>query len=741
MNQEELIALCNDMSLDEKLGQLLQLTGSYFQGEAVLTGPEAKKGFTKEEIDLCGSVLSVWGAEKIRRIQDKIMASQPHHIPAIFMLDVIHGFRTVAPTPIAQGCTFNPDLIKEAARVSAKESAVSGIHLTFAPMSDLSRDPRWGRVMESTGEDKYLNSLCTRAMVEGFQGEELSNQYSIGACVKHFAAYGLPEGGRDYNTVEISNRTLFEDYLPAYQVGIEAGACSVMTSFNTIDRVPSSVNEWLLRDVLRNQMGFKGVLISDFNAIGECITHGVAEDAKEVAKLAMKAGVDIEMMSRCYVSTMKELIKEGEISEKLIDEAVLRILNLKNDLGLFENPYKGADEEEEKNLILCDQHREVMRKISEESFVLLENDGILPLQTKGQKIAFIGPYSKKRDLHSIWAIIADAKDSNSLSDVVPTLYPENEYTFVSGCNIVEPGTIFEGFNSTVECEFDSSSKEEEAMRNAVEVAKNVDVVVMTIGEHRLQTGEAASFSTIELPRKQLELFQRVYEVNKNIVVVLFNGRPLDLREVKEKAKAILEVWLPGTEGAVAITNTLFGKNNPSGHLSMSFPYSVGQIPVHYDQLNTGRPILSDPNHIKFCSCYQDIPNLPLYPFGYGLSYTEFSYGKLSIDKTILTMQQDDMIIVSIPITNCGHVEGTDVVQLYIQDVKGSVARPLRELKGFKRVHLLPGETKQVTFEITEPMLRFYDIRMQFVSEAGKFIAYVGKDSNCQSCCEFNLVRS
>lgn len=740
MNQEKIIALCNDMTLDEKLGQLLLLSGSFYQEDAILTGPEAERGFTKDEMVLCGAVLNVWGAENLKKVQDKIMSIQPHHIPGIFMLDVIHGFRTIAPAPIAQGCTFDPELIKEATRVSAKESAVSGIHLTFAPMSDLSRDARWGRVLESTGEDKYLNSLCTRAMVEGFQGENLSDQYSIGACVKHFAAYGLPEGGRDYNTVELSNRTLFEDYLPSYQAGIDAGACSVMSSFNTVDRVPASVNEWLLRDVLRRKMGFEGVLISDSNAIAECIVHGVAEDTKEAAKLAMKAGVDIEMLGRCYVSTMKELIEEGEIKEELIDEAVLRILNLKNKLGLFENPYKDADEEQEKNLILCDQHREVMRKISEESFVLLENDGILPLQKKGQKIAFIGPYCKKRDLQSVWAFVADDKDANSLFDVVPRVYPENEYIFESGCNIIEPGSILEGFNSIVECEFNTTSSEEEAMRHAVEVAKDVDAVVMTIGEHRLQSGEAASFSTIELPRKQLELLNRVYEVNHNIVVVLFNGRPLDLKAVKEKAKAILEVWLPGTEGATAITNTLFGGNNPSGHLSMSFPYSIGQIPVHYDELSTGRPMLNYPNQIKFCSCYEDIPNSPLYPFGHGLSYTEFSYGELSIDKNILTMQPEDSLIVSVPVTNCGHIEGTELVQLYIQDVKGSVARPVRELKGFKRVHLCPGETKLVTFEITEPMLRFYDIHMQFTSEAGKFNVYVGKDSRCQCKCEFNLIR-
>lgn len=740
MNQQELSKLCHDMSLEEKLGQLLQLEGFFFQEGGVMTGPEQRMGLEENEKEMCGSVLNVWGANNVKRIQDIIMAAQPHHIPALFMLDVIHGFRTIAPAPIAQGCTFDPKMIYEGARVAAKESAVSGVHVTFAPMADLSRDARWGRVMESTGEDKYLNSMCTRAMVKGFQGENLADPYSVGACVKHFAAYGLPEGGRDYNTVELSNRTLFEDYLPAYQAGIEAGACSVMTSFNTLDRIPSSVNEWLMRDVLRDKMGFNGVLISDYNAIGEAMKHGIAEDAKEAGKLAMKAGVDIEMMSHCYGSSIKELIAEGEIDEELVDEAVMRILTLKNELGLFENPYKDASEAEEIAYILCKKHRDTMRKLSEESFVLLENDGILPLKAKGQKIAFIGPYTKKQDLHSVWSIIADEKDSKSLADVVPKMFGGNKYTFESGCNTVEVDTVFNGFNSTVAYEYDTKEAEEAAIINAVESAKKADVVVMPLGEHRLQTGEAASYGELKLPEKQLELLNRVYEVNHNIVVVLFNGRPLDLRSVKSKAKAILEVWLPGTEGASAIANTLFGKNNPSGHLSMSFPYSVGQVPVHYDSFSTGRPKGEESSNVKFCSRYIDLPNTPLYPFGHGLSYTKFKYGEVSLDKDTLTMTESDVIEVSVPVTNCGEVDGTEVVQMYIQDVKGSVVRPVRELKAFERVELKAGETKIVRFAITEPMLRFYDIRMNYTSEAGMFKVFVGGDSTCEMEIKFWLNR-
>ncbi|MDO5294238.1 MAG: beta-glucosidase BglX [bacterium] len=740
MEKKEIVQLLDDMSMEEKIGQLLQLTGSYFMDDAVLTGPEAEIGVTDQEIALCGSVLSIHGASDLMKIQDKIMKSQPHHIPALFMLDVIHGFRTVFPVPIAQGCTFNPELVKEGASISAKETAVSGVHITFSPMSDLCRDARWGRVMEGTGEDKYLNGIYTKAMVEGYQGDDIKKPYKVGACVKHFAAYGLPEAGREYNAVEVSNRTLFEDYLPAYEEGVKAGAVSVMTSFNTLDRIPSTANCKLMRDVLRNKMGFDGVLISDYGAVMELVNHGIAEDAKEAAKLAIKAGVDIEMMSRSYVSELKGLIEQGEVDQKLLDEAVMRVLILKNKLGLFEKPYKDASVEGEKEVILCKEHREAARKCAEESLVLLENDGILPLHTQGQHIAFIGPYADNKELFGAWALMADGNDANALSEIVPALYPNNGYTFEHACNIVPKDSLLSGLASTLETKY-NDQEEALAMDRAVEKAAAADVVVLMLGEHRLQTGEAAAVGDIILPKKQLELLDKIARVNQNIVTVLFNGRPLDLREIKEKSKAVLEAWFPGTEGAYAVMDALFGKVNPSGRLSMSFPYSVGQVPVHYDEFATGRPKGEEGEQNKFCSRYEDIPNAPLYPFGYGLSYSEFSYSDRCLSKQKLNgSKNEDTIEARVTVTNQSEVPGMEVVQLYIQDVKGSVVRPKRELKGFKKIFLKPQESKTIIFTITEKMLRFYDIDMEFKSEPGEFRIYIGHDSLETHAMAFHLVK-
>lgn len=738
MEQEKIQALCNDMTIEEKVGQLLQINGNYFLEDAVLTGPEIEMGFTEEEIKNCGSILNAWGADKIKQIQDKIMEGQPHHIPAIIILDVINGFRTIAPIPLAQGCSFDPELVTQAAKNVAKEAAVSGVQLTFSPMVDLVRDPRWGRVMESTGEDKYLNSQMGAAMVKGYQGEDLKEKYRIGACVKHFAGYGAPEGGREYNAVELSPRTLFEDYLPAYRACVEAEAVSVMTAFHTLDRIPCTANKWLLRDVLRKQMEFDGVLISDYSAILELINHGVAEDKEQAARLALRAGVDIDMMSNCYTSSIKELIRKGELDEQLLDEAVLRVLTLKNKLGLFEHPYKDASVEAEQEILLCEEHKKTARKLTEESFVLLENDGILPLKTKGQKIAFVGPYANKKDLYGVWSMMAQTEDGASLKEVVPAFYPDNQYCFESGCNLEEAGTLLEGLGSSFTPEY-SKEEQELALDRAEEAARTADVVVVTIGEHRLQTGEAASRASLTLYEKQLELLDRVHNVNKNVVVVLFNGRPLLLKEIKQKAKAILEVWLPGTEGAEAIADTLFGKANPSGKLTMSFPEAIGQIPVHYDVLSTGRSKDLCTSPTKFCSCYQDVSNKPLYPFGYGLSYTSFSYGNVTLEKKILSRKENESMEARVAITNVGDRMGTEIVQLYVQDVKGSVSRPVKELKGFERISLMPGESKEVSFTITKKMLRFYDLTMDYCSEPGEFRVYIGANSEVKDYVSFQLI--
>lgn len=733
MEQEKLIALLKEMSLEEKIGQMLQVSGMFYEEEGMITGPANTAGFTEDEIRQAGSILGSVGAEKLKQIQKDYMENQPHHIPLIFMADIINGFRTIFPIPLAQGCSFNPELAEEGTAIAAKESAAAGLHLTFSPMVDLVRDARWGRVMESTGEDPFLNGCFGKAMVEGYQGKEgLKEKGKIAACVKHFAGYGAPIAGRDYNAVELSARTLREDYLPAYQEAVNAGAAMVMTSFNTLDRVPSSGNRKLMREILRNEMGFEGVVISDWAAIEEMCKHGVAKDKKEAARLAVEAGVDIDMMTNCYCKNLKELVEKGAVSEALIDEAVLRILKLKNELGLFENPYKDADESEEEALILCLEHREAARKMAAETFVLLKNDGVLPLSTK-EKTAFIGPYVSNREIYGAWSIFGRPEDTISVEDGVRNK-GIGEVLFAKGCEVPKDFLKSKDFLNSEDQRM-SAEESGKLLREAVELAKEADKVVLALGEHRMWSGEAASRGDITLPYSQLELFRNIYAVNKNIAVVLFSGRPLDIRGISEKAAAVLAVWMPGTEGGNAIADMLFGDVNPSGKLSMSFPYSVGQVPVFYGQFRTGRPYTEGSDE-GYVSRYLDIPNKPLYSFGYGLSYTEFTISpvRLSADK----MSRADQITVSVTVKNTGTVKGQEVVQMYLEDVCGSVARPVRELKGFRKICLEPGEETEVQFKISEEMLRFYDINMDYVSEAGEFKVFVGNSSETENRASFVL---
>ena len=720
MEQDKLIALLNDMTLEEKIGQMLQVSGMFYTDDGVLTGPENTAGYTEEEIRVAGSVLGTVGAGQLKKIQREYMERHPHHIPLIFMADIINGFRTVFPIPLAQGCTFDPKLVEEGAAVAARESAASGLHLTFSPMADLVRDARWGRVMESTGEDAWLNGCFARAMVEGYQGRSgLREKGRIAACVKHFAGYGAPTAGRDYNTVELSERTLRDDYLPAYKEAIDAGAATVMTSFNTLDRIPSSANRRLMRDILRGEMGFEGVLISDWAAIEELCSHGVARDKEEAARLALEAGVDIDMMTNCYCRHLKELVESGAVSSALIDEAVLRILKLKNDLGLFEDPYKDADEQEEKVLVLCDEHRKTARRMAAESFVLLKNDGILPLA--GERTAFIGPYVANAEIYGAWSMFGTPETTVSIEQGIKNRGCGHAY-FAEGCILSA----------------DFGRSEETAgklLQEAVELAQKADKVVLALGEHRLQSGEAASRADITLPDCQMELFRQVCAVNKNVVVVLFSGRPLDIREICGQAAAVLAVWMPGTEGGNAIADVLFGDVNPSGRLSMSFPYSVGQVPIFYGQFRTGRPYIEGTEE-KYFSRYLDIPNRPLYPFGYGLSYTTFVIGPVQLSAQ--QMRRTDRLRVTVTVKNTGTVGGSEVVQMYLADVNGSVARPVRELRGFCKVRLEPGEESEVSFEITEEMLRFHDIHMDYVSEPGVFRVFVGDCSETENGAAFVL---
>lgn len=740
MKQKQILALLQDMSLTEKIGQMVQMVGMLYDAkeQGIITGPMmADMKVTEEDLKMAGSSLLLYGGEKLARIQKSYMENQPHHIPQMFMYDVIHGMKTIFPFPLAQGASFDPVLARDCASVAAKEAAAGGIHVAFSPMVDLVRDPRWGRVMESTGEDPYLNGLFAEAMVQGLQGDDMSREGKVCACVKHFAGYGGATGGRDYNTVEVSENSFRNEYLPAYEKGIKAGAGMVMTSFNTVNGVPATINQWLMKKVLREEMGFDGVLISDFAAIYETIAHGCSEDAKDAAHKAALAGVDIDMMTECYRSELIRLVEDGTIPEALIDESVLRILTLKNKLGLFEDPYKGMGAEKEAQMQLTEAHRALARKAAAQTFVLLKNEGgLLPLSTE-KKIAFIGPYTDSKCLLSTWAISGDVKDCVTIREAAEEVFDSTKTTYVQGSAFMPQGYVFEGFDqagNVLPVEY-TEAERTQMLQEAIEAAKQAEIVVMPIGEYYLQSGEATSRGDIRIPEPQLVLLREVAKVNANIVVVLFNGRPLDLREVEENAKAVLEVWLPGTEGGHAIVDALTGQVNPSGKLPMSFPYCVGQIPVYYNHLATGRP--NDPQKKeRYLSKYLDIPNEPLYPFGYGLSYTGFTISDVILSSDRLT--ENGEITASVCIQNTGGREGSDVLQLYIRDVTASVARPVKELKGIEKVSLKPGEKKEVSFRITEEMLRFVRADGSCGSEPGKFRVWISDSSDSGVYQEFIL---
>lgn len=735
MTEQKLRELLEDMSLEEKVNQLVQLPGTYYKTEASVTGSMGRREFTEKQISQAGSTLGIWGAETICRIQESYMEKQPHHIPLLFMLDVIHGLRTVFPIPLAQGASFHPELARDFAFAAAKESVASGVHVTFAPMTDLVRDPRWGRVMESTGEDSFLNSQMAEAMVRGFRGK-------MASCIKHFAGYGAAEGGREYNSAELSRHTLREYYLPSYEAGITAGCDMVMASFNTIDGIPSTGNKWLLRHVLREEMGFEGVLISDWGAVGEMISHGYCEDKKEAAFRAIDAGVDIDMCTDVYANYLPELMKEGKVKEKLVDEAVLRVLHLKNKLGLFENPYGEADEAREREVVLCKEHRKLARDKAAETFVLLKNEGgkeapLFPLDFE-KSIAFIGPYVDSSDLHSRWAVAGDGKDAVSVRQAAEEMLSGEDITFCRGCPAMGENEILFGSAGDEKTRKCIDKETSEMLSEAVKGAQSADTVVLFLGEHRLQSGEAASRGFIELPKRQMELFRKVCEVSRHVAVVLFNGRPLDLREIEENARAILEVWLPGTEGGYAIVDVLTGKKEPSGRLPMSFPYCGGQIPVYYNQCATGRPKQGREDKDFYRSRYLDIPNEPLYAFGYGLGYTSFQLSEACLSRDCL-LKGEDGLQAWADVANTGSRPGTETVQLYIRDKFAGVVRPVRELKGFQRVSLKPGETKRVIFEIKEEMLRFHQPDGSYVSEPGIFELWIGSSSETDNQVEFRLL--
>lgn len=729
MQHTELEALLHDMSLKEKIGQLFQISGQLLAEDSAAMGPMQDMGVAREDISLAGTVLGVYGAEKIKKIQKEYMEHHPHHIPLIFMLDVINGYRTVYPIPLAQGASFRPELSGACAKMAAREAAAAGLHVTFSPMTDLVRDARWGRVMESTGEDVWLNGRFAEAMTRGYQGDDLAGDETLAACVKHFAGYGAPDGGRDYNTVQLTERTFREYYLPAYQAAVDAGAALVMTSFNTVNDIPATVNKTLMRDILRGEMGFDGVLISDFGAIGETVAHGLSSDRADAARRALEAGVDIDMMSGVYPEKLGHLIREGSVKEELLDEAVLRILELKNKLGLFENPFKGADVEKEAGVILCGENRALAQEAAERSFVLLKNDGdFLPLKQK-EKVAFIGPYADRKQMLGGWSFLGDPADTVTVKEAAETLAAGWNFTFAKGCPVLDPETRLVGFGKDSQENY--TEQEREAMwKEACEAARQADKVVLLLGEHYLQTGEATSRGVLELPEVQQKLLKEITSINPKTAVVLFNGRPLDLRLVRDNACAILEAWMPGTEGGPALIRTLTGACEPTGRLPMSFPYCVGQVPVHYDEFPTGRPYSGAEDTNRFLSKYLDIPNKPLYPFGYGLGYTTFSVSEVRLDREEMT--REGTITASVTVKNTGSRKGTDVIQLYLHDVAASVVRPVKQLKGYQRVTLEPGEEKEVSFEIREEMLRFYTADGSWDSEPGSFEVMIGESSETEN---------
>ncbi|WP_239617636.1 beta-glucosidase BglX [Cohnella mopanensis] len=712
--------LVDQMTLDEKIAQLIQLAVPFYEGaegDGLITGPIESLGITEQTVHNSGSVLGMAGASETINVQRTHLKNNRLGIPLLMMADIVHGFKTIFPVPLAIGCSWDMELAEKSAEIAAKEASVSGVHVTYAPMVDLVRDPRWGRVVESTGEDPYLNSEFARAFVRGFQGTDLSGDMDrVAACVKHFAAYGAAEAGRDYNTVDLSDRQMREFYLPAYKAALDEGCEMVMTSFNTVDGIPATGNSKLMRKLLREEWGFDGIIISDWGAVKELIAHGIAADESEAAAKAIKAGVDIEMMTSCYVKHLSELIDNKEVDVALIDEAVLRILTLKQKLGLFDNPYRAADPEREKSVVFCEAHREAARELAVKSCVLLKNEGALPLKAD-RKIALIGPFASNGDVLGPWSWTGSKEDAVKLDEGLRSKM-SGSLTVADGCGI-ETAT-------------------EEQWQEALAAAQAADTIVLALGEHSDMSGEAGCRADIRLPEVQLELVRKIKSLGKPVVVVLFNGRPLDLHGVYEEADAILEAWFPGSEAGNAVADLLFGDANPEGRLTMSFPYSVGQVPVYYNAYNTGRPQGAPDAQVRYVSQYLDIPNEPLLPFGFGLGYSDFEYGDAELSSNVMT--QDEPLKVTVTLTNTGSVAGVETVQLYVRDLSGEVVRPVKELKDFRKVALQPGESRKLEFEISESQLRYYHSDLVHDSDAGAFIAYIGPNSKRNTELPFKLVK-
>jgi beta-glucosidase len=723
--------LLAEMSIDEKIGQLNLLTpGGAVTGAVISENVEQK---IKEK--KVGGIFGIRGAEKVRQLQE-IAVNNGNKIPLLIGLDVIHGHQTIFPIPLGLSCSWDTKLIEETARQAAREATADGIMWAFAPVVDIARDPRWGRIAEGAGEDPFLGAAIAEAMVRGYQGEDLKDPTTLMACVKHFAAYGAAEGGRDYSTVDMSRLRLHNEYLPPYKAAIDAGVGSVMTSFNTFDYVPVSGNRYLFTEVLREQWGFKGMVVTDYTSLNEMINHGLG-DLQKVSQLALKAGIDMDMVGEGYLNILKKSVEEGKVSEAEITEACRRILDSKEALGLFEDPFRYCDADRAKREIMSAEFRAFARSVASQSFVLLKNErDILPLSKKG-KIAVIGPLAdSRRNMLGTWSVSGDHDKAVTVLEGIQSMVEgKAEIIYAKGANISDDPVFAKKVNVFgKEIDIDARSSDE-LLEEAVKVSNSVDVIVAVVGEAADMSGESSSMADIGLQQSQVRLLEALKATGKPIVMVLYNGRPMTLNWEYENMDAILDVWFGGTEGGNAVADVLFGAVNPSGKLTTSFPVHVGQIPVYHSMLNTGRPFNGE-SFSKFKSNYLDIPNEPLYPFGYGLSYTTFEYSEPVLSANEMT--PEGKIMLSVKVRNTGKRAGAEVVQMYIRDFVGSISRPLKELKGFQKIQLESGAEKEVKFEIGVDLLQFYNSKLDLVAEPGTFQVMVGPNSQDLQMLTFEL---
>ena len=719
------------MTLDEKIGQLNQYNGFW-----EITGPTPKEGQAAKKYNdlkkgLVGSMLNVKGVKDVKALQKIAVEETRLGIPLLFGFDVIHGYKTISPIPLAEAASWDLDEIKKSAAIAAEEAASVGLNWTFAPMVDIARDARWGRVMEGSGEDPYLGSQIAVARIKGFQGEDLKAKNTILACAKHFAGYAFAESGRDYNTVDIGESTLQNIVFPPFKAAVDAGVRTFMNSFNELNGIPATGNAFLQRKILKGDWGFDGFVVSDWGSINEMIKHGYAKDSKQATQIAINAGSDMDMESSAYVRHLATLVKEGKVNESLIEDAARRILRVKFELGLFDNPYLYCDENYEKETIGKKAFQEGVLEMAKKSIVLLKNEKqLLPLQKSGQKIALIGALANdKTSPLGSWRIAADDETAVSVLEGM-NQYKDNQLTYVKGANVAEGRTQF-----VWETKINTTDKSDFA--TAIEAAKQADVVVMVLGEHGLQSGEGRSRTDIGLPGVQQELLEAVYKVNPNIVLVLNNGRPLAIPWADAHIPAIVEAWQLGTESGNAIAQVLYGDYNPSGKLPMTFPRNVGQVPIYYNYKNTGRPVMNEPESV-FWSHYIDQKNTPLYAFGHGLSYTQFEYSDIQMDKN--SFANDEEITVTVEVKNTGKYTGKEVVQMYIRDLFASVTRPVKELKGFEMIELKPNESKKVSFRINKKTIEFFTAQSKWEGEAGDFKIFVGGSSDKTKEADFHYLK-